>query len=149
LIRYLVDTNVLLRSIQFANPTHPMALNALNVLLAGEDEIYLTAQNLIEFWNVYTRPLDRNGLGRDVAQADAEITRLERIFTILPEIPSIYPQWRQLVLAHQVRGVNVHDTKLVAAMMVHNITHILTFNTADFKRFSSIVVVYPSEIPLK
>jgi predicted nucleic acid-binding protein len=126
-----------------------MALEALNILLAGEDEICLTAQNLIEFWNVCTRPLDRNGLGQDIAQAEAEITKLERIFTILPEIPAIYPQWRQLVFTHQVKGVNVHDTKLVAAMMMHNVTHILTFNIADFKRFSSIVVVHPSEIPFK
>ncbi len=43
-------------------------------------------------------------------------------------------------------GVNVHDARLVAAMLVHGLTHILTFNTPDFRRFSQITVVHPSEI---
>ena len=42
-------------------------------------------------------------------------------------------------------GVNVHDTKLAAAMLVHSVTHLLTFNTADFKRFPEITAVHPSE----
>jgi len=50
-----------------------------------------------------------------------------------------------LVIAHAVMGVNVHDARLVAAMLVHGLTHILTFNTADFRRFSQITVVHPSE----
>jgi predicted nucleic acid-binding protein len=149
LTRYLVDTNVLLRSIQFSSPAHPIAVNALNVLLTGDDDICLAAQNLIELWNVCTRPLDRNGLGLNIAQVDAELTKLESIFTILPEIPTIYAEWRRLVFTYRVMGVNVHDTKLVAAMTVYKISHILTFNTKDFQRFHDIVVVDPSELALK
>jgi predicted nucleic acid-binding protein len=43
-------------------------------------------------------------------------------------------------------GKQVHDTRLVAAMLTHNITHLLTFNVDDFKRFADIVVVDPRSV---
>jgi predicted nucleic acid-binding protein len=45
-----------------------------------------------------------------------------------------------------VSGRQVHDARLVAAMKVHNVTHLLTFNTDDFKRFSEIMVVNPLNV---
>lgn len=43
-------------------------------------------------------------------------------------------------------GVNVHDARLVAAMLVHGLTDILTFNTKDFARYSEITAVHPTAI---
>lgn len=128
---------------------HEEAATALNILLERNDDIWISSQNLIEFWNVCTRPIDRNGLGMTVAQTDAELTRLEGVFEVLPDTPVIYAEWRRLVLAHSVMGVNVHDARLVAVMLVYGLTHILTFNTCDFRRFSEITVVRPSEITLE
>ena len=125
---------------------HSQATGALNILLEGDSQVCLATQNLVEFWNVCTRSLKRNGLGMTVVRTNAELTKLERMFTILSDSPAIYPEWRRLVTVHSVMGVQVHDTRLVAAMLVHGITHILTFNTSDFKRFSEITVVHPSEI---
>lgn len=125
---------------------HAQAAGALNVLLEGNDLVCLTTQNLVEFWNVCTRPLKRNGLGMTVAQADAELNRLEGVFTVLLDSPALYPEWRRLVTKYSVMGVQVHNTRLVAAMLVHKITHILTFNTSDFKRFNEIILVHPSDI---
>ncbi|MEI6442036.1 MAG: hypothetical protein WCO29_02610 [Nostocales cyanobacterium ELA583] len=34
-------------------------------------------------------------------------------------------------------GVNVHDARLVAVILAHGLTHILTFNISDFKRYSN------------
>ena len=125
---------------------HPQAAGAVNTLLESDLEVCLSTQNLIEFWNVCTRPLERNGLGMTVEMTDAELTRLEGVFTVLPDSPAIYAQWRRLVRVHGVMGVKVHDARLVAAMLVHEVTHILTFNTDDFRRFSEITAVHPSEI---
>jgi len=124
----------------------PQSQTALEHLLQDADQVCLASQNLIEFWNVCTRPLDKNGLGMSVQETYAELIRLEGIFSILPDTPYIYPQWKQLVEEHEVKGVNVHDAKLVAVMLVNGISHILTFNTEDFRRFSHITVVNPSEI---
>lgn len=43
-----------------------------------------------------------------------------------------------------VSGKNVHDAKLVAAMNVNGISHVLTFNEADFRRYAGIVIVRPT-----
>ena len=146
---YLVDTNVLLRSIQLASPVHELAVNAVIALLLRDEDLYITPQNLIEFWNVATRPLDKNGLGMTPARADREVQQLERDLLLAPDVPAIYPAWRRLVVTAAVSGVQVHDARLAAVMMAHGISHILTFNGDDFRRFeysAGITVVHPREV---
>ena len=53
---------------------------------------------------------------------------------------------RRLVVAYSVVGVKVHDARLVAAMLVHGVTHLLTLNTNDFTRYSSITAVHPRTV---
>ena len=54
--------------------------------------------------------------------------------------------WRRLVLAHAIRGVQMHDARLVAAMETYNIPQIVTFNVGGFARFSDIEIVHPRNI---
>jgi predicted nucleic acid-binding protein len=65
----------------------------------------------------------------------AEVEKIEATLTLLPDSPAIYPEWRRLVVKHSVQGAKVHDTRLVAAMNVHGVGRILTFNGNDFTRF--------------
>jgi len=58
----------------------------------------------------------------------------------------IYPEWERLVFTYSVKGVQVHDAKLVAAMCVHDLTHILTFNVDDFSRYPEIIAVHPATV---
>jgi len=51
-----------------------------------------------------------------------------------------------LVLTYQVRGAKVHDARLVAAMLAHGLTHILTFNNRDFARYAEVTAVHPQEL---
>lgn len=143
---FLVDTNLLLRSIDLAHPMNTVAIKALTTLRGQGEQLCIIPQNLIEFWNVYTRPLEKNGLGRTPLEAEVEVKQLKTFFLLLSDTAAIYPQWERLVVTHAVRGVNVHDTRLVAAMLVHGLTHILTFNTGDFTRFSEITAVHPTAI---
>jgi predicted nucleic acid-binding protein len=103
-------------------------------------------QNLYEFWVVCTRPLANNGLGKSVAEAAAEVAKLKTIFTLLDDTPAVFPTWEQLVSTHAVLGKNAHDARLVAAMLVHGVTHLLTFNDADFRRFTAITVLIPTSV---
>ena len=145
-MRWLVDTNVLLRSAQTSHPMYGDVARAISTLKTRRDELYVVAQNLIEFWAVATRQLINNGLGLTVAQAEDELTKLKTIFTILPDTADILPKWEHLIVKHQVLGKQAHDARLVAAMEVHNLTHLLTFNDRDFKRFTEITVVNPHDI---
>lgn len=143
---FLVDTNILLRSIDTAHPMNPDAVNAVITLRDRGEQLYIVPQNLIEFWNVCTRPIQRNGLGRTAIEAEAEINRLKQLFPLLLDTEAIYQEWEQLVITYKVIGVNVHDARLVAAMLVHGLTHILTFNIADFARYSQITAVNPPTV---
>src|SRR5208282_5897778 len=128
----LVDTNVLLRRTQPDHPSHAVAVESVARLLATGEPVYFTFQNIAEFWNVATRPAANNGLGFSVALTLGEVGKIEQALTLLPESPAAYGEWKRLVVAHGVIGSKVHDTKLVAAMNVHGVRKILTFNTADF-----------------
>jgi predicted nucleic acid-binding protein len=100
-----------------------------------------TPQNFVEFWNVATRPTERNGFGLAPANADRLLRLVERLFPLLPDSPAVYPEWRRLVVACGVSGVQAHDARIVAAMIVHGVTHILTLNTTDFVRYVTIGIV--------
>lgn len=143
---HLADTNIILRLAEPAHPMHAVALAAVKKLFANGHNFYLIPQNLIEFWSVATRPEDRNGLGLTPEKVDKDVGALESIFTVLPDNASIYPEWRQLVIAHSVSGKQVHDARIAAAMNVHQITNILTFNGDDFKRFPSVTVIDPESL---
>jgi predicted nucleic acid-binding protein len=143
---YLVDTNVLLRSIQQVDPMHADAKRATATLTRQDQQLSIVAQNLIEFWAVATRPAVNNGLALSIDETAQHVAIFKRIFTLLPDTPNIFPEWERLVDQHKVIGRQGHDARLVAAMKVHSVTHLLTFNTDDFKRFSEISVVNPHDI---
>ena len=145
-MRYLVDTNILLRSCQQDHPMYPIAVGAVETLLEQGENLYTAPQNIVEFWNVCTRPLDKNGLGMKPQEADFEIERFTALLPLISDVPEIHQKWHQLVRNYNVKGVNVHDTRLVAVCMVHRLTHILTFNVRDFKRYQEITVVHPDTV---
>ena len=94
---------------------------------------------------MFTRPRERNGFGLSTAEANAQAALLESRFTLLPDNMRIHPAWRELVVSHSVSGVQVHDARLVAAMRVHGISHLLTLNRTDFLRYRDITVVDPAQ----
>jgi len=143
---YLLDTNVWLRAVQPPAPQHAVAVNALTTLLAQGDDVYITTQNIIEFWSVATRSADANGLGWSVAQVQLEVDRVRALFPLLDDTTAILNHWLTLVTTHGVVGRRVHDARLVAVMLAHNLGHVLTFNADDFRRFPEIVVVDPAEV---
>lgn len=139
----LVDTNLLIRTQQPHHPLYTTAGRAISVLRSQNHRLYLVPQILTEFWTVATRPINVNGLGFSTTAARLEIERLEQFFNILHETPAIYPAWKRLVFAHQVSGKLSYDARLVAAMEVHGLASILTFNTSDFSRYKGINAVNP------
>ena len=145
---YLTDTNVLLGFSFPADPRYPVVRAAIRELLANDRQLRTTSQNFAEFWNVSTRPTDRNGFGQTPVEANDLLGDLEMLFPLLPDSPEVYPVWRRLVVRYKVSGVQVHDARLVAAMIVHNVKHILTFNVTDFDRYESerIIAVDPATI---
>jgi predicted nucleic acid-binding protein len=141
----LVDTNVLPRRTQPDHEHHLVAVESVAVLLGKGETLHFTLQNVSEFWNVATRPLESNGLGFSIDLTLSEVEKIERVLTLLPDTPAIYPVSKRLVAQHSVRGAKVHATRLVAAMNVHSVRSLLTFNSDDFVRFG-IEVLRPTSV---
>ena len=138
---YLVDTNVLLRFGWRKDPQHQLVRAAVRKLLQNGHQLATTSQNCVECWNVATRPTANNGLGLNTVKANRLLALIERLFQRHPDTDPIYLAWRKLVVTYGVSGRQVFDARLVAAMQVTGITHILTFNTQDFTRYASIGIV--------
>jgi predicted nucleic acid-binding protein len=143
---YLLDTNILLRLTQDTNPMHGEASGAVRKLVEAKEDLYIIPQNLIEFWAVATRPTDVNGLGLNLEQADREMAKIKRLFIVKLDSPAIFLEWEKLVKTHSVFGRQAHDAKIVAAMVVHRIDTLLTFNIQDFKRYNEIQIANPTEL---
>ncbi|WP_071189866.1 type II toxin-antitoxin system VapC family toxin [Trichormus sp. NMC-1] len=144
--RYILDTNVVMR---FCNPSdvqHHLATEAISRLLAQGDECFLTAQILVEFWAVATRPVEVNGLGWTVEKTRKTIDQVLRRFPLLKESEDIFPNWLNLVTTNKVMGKRTHDVRIVAVMLAYQVTHILTFNPSDFVLTTGIVIVRPQEL---
>jgi predicted nucleic acid-binding protein len=142
-MRVLVDTNILAR---LALPAHALNLTtrqAIESLIEDDAELCVVPQIFYEFWVIATRPAFANGLDMSPANAAAEITKTKGVFTLLSEEPGIFGRWEDLVASHGVLGKKAHDAHIVAAMMNHGVSDILTFNVQDFVRFSVITPISP------
>jgi len=145
-LRYAVDTNVLLRLSHKEHPQHELIATALRRLVARQVELCFTPQNLGEYWNVSTRPRERNGLGLSIEETEAHVASIERRMTLLQEDSRVYVAWRRLLVSQKVRGVQVHDAHVAAVLEVHDVFHLLTFNGPDFKRFTKVSAVHPRDV---
>jgi predicted nucleic acid-binding protein len=98
-VEILVDTNILLRSIEAGHPMHSTARESVRRLVASGKVLGVAAQNLIEFWVVATRPLSANGLGLNIAQANFELSNFRAAYHLLVDTAAIFMQWERLAVA--------------------------------------------------
>jgi PIN domain. len=143
---YLADTNILLRLADTPSLQNPIAARAVAYLFRQRHEVFITAQNIIEFWAVATRPRENNGFGWTCDHARAEVRALREKFPFLLEEPEIFVQWIRLVETIPVIGKRAHDARLVSVLKTHGIDHLLTFNSGDFALFTDISVVDPQAL---
>jgi predicted nucleic acid-binding protein len=143
---YLIDTNILLRLSRQSDSQHMVVKEVLGRLDEQGEELYFALQNITEFWNVCTRPTERNGYGLSIAETNRCVEDIERSMIFLPDNEHVYSIWRRLVIDNHVRGVQVHDARLVAVMQAYGLTRILTLNQPDFSRYLNLQVVHPRQL---
>ena len=146
----LLDTNVLGRMTDSADPQCAAARRAIHASLAKQERVIIVPQNLYEFWAVATRqsgapPAGQNGLGMTPEQASQWLRFFQRRFILLPDREELLANWHALVKTLGITGLRSYDARLVAAMQSYGITRLLTFNTDDFEHFS-ITLVHPASL---
>ena len=141
----LVDSNILIRWVQPGDPVFKLVTASVEQLELSQSVPCYTSQNLGEFWNVLTRPANRNGYGLLPEEADNLARTVEARFLLLHDSLAVHQEWRKMLVDYRVSGVQVHDARLVASMRVHGVKRILTFNTKDFDRVQDIEAVHPQQ----
>jgi len=147
----LVDTNILVRVADPISTDCKATRLALKLLRGGGNLPVIARQSVYEFWAVATRPAGRppmgsNGLGMSANRADQWLDYILRTLTIIDDPKDLMERWRNLVRNYNVTGMKSHDARLVAIMQGYGIADILTFNTADFKRFNGINLIDPRSV---
>jgi predicted nucleic acid-binding protein len=137
----LLDTNLLGRMTDSLDPQCATAREAVHKCFQRGEQLVIVPQTLYEFWAVATRiagapPTGQNGLGMTIDQASQWLDFFQRRFMLLPDRDDLPARWHNLVKTHGIRGFRSHDARLIAAMECYGLTHLLTFNTADFKGFA-------------
>ncbi|MBO0798859.1 MAG: type II toxin-antitoxin system VapC family toxin [Blastocatellia bacterium] len=144
---FLIDTNIFLRLVPKNDPDRQVVVNALRKLRSKKEDLYYTTQVLAEFWTVCTRPVTaRGGYGLTSLETERRARPIERYCKLLTESLATHQEWRRLIMVHSVQGVLIHDARTVSVMNLNGITHILTFDKDDFKRYSNIIALSPVDL---
>lgn len=137
-----IDMNVWVAHSIEDHPFHERAVAALSRLAEREETLCISAQVVREFISVCT--LGRN-LSRPLAWEEVREIVQAMLAEALVLIESEISARRLIDLGshYQVIGKQIHDTNIVATMLAHNTTHLVTLNPDDFKRFTEIEVIVP------
>jgi predicted nucleic acid-binding protein len=140
-----VDTNVLVYSTVSGAPFRLRARRGL-VQLASNSQLYISRQILREYLAAVTRP-QTWGNALTLAEAIADTVIFARRFVVLEDGPQVWDQLMKLSQRFVFGGRQVHDAAIVATMRAHGISHLLTFNDADFRRFADVIELVPLPAP--
>lgn len=133
----VVDTNVLVHASAIGSPHHGRARLALE-RLATDGPVAVTRQILREFLSVTTRPQPW-AKPATVAEALQILEVFQSRFAILEDGPAVWDALVTLGRTVSFGGKQVHDANIVATMLAHGETRLLTFNVADFRRFEIMI----------
>ena len=145
-MNYLVDTNILTRLVEPGHQMFEQTTKAIDLLIDQGSTLHIVPQNLYEFWVVCTRPANVNGLGKTMSEAEAELSRVKFLFSLIHDTPDVLTTWEQLVTSIPVVGKKAHDARLVASMRVHGLSRILTLNAKDFRVYDGIFARTPADV---
>ena len=70
-----------------------------------------------------------------------DVARFAKDFDILEDGPAVAAQLVQLCGAVAVAGRQVHDANIVATMLAHGETRLMTANRSDFQRFQPLIEI--------
>jgi toxin-antitoxin system PIN domain toxin len=133
----MVDTNVWVYLSMSGMAEHAKAKVWVSKLMADGIPLHVSPQILREYMSVTTRiTLFQHPLTPARAAQLAQDILMNA--SLLDETSAVAAQLREPVRRHKVQGKQIHDANIVATMLVHDIKRLVTFNPADFRRYTEI-----------
>jgi predicted nucleic acid-binding protein len=137
-----VDTNVLIYATRLLAAQHAAAQAALARHEDNGSVMWVSPQVLREYLAAVTRP-QATSPALAMTTAIADVQRFRSAFEVAEERPGVLDRLLDLLAVQRGGGRQVHDANIVATMLEHGIRRLLTFNTADFRRFAPIIDIEP------
>jgi predicted nucleic acid-binding protein len=135
-----VDTNVLVYASVQGAPNRDLARAALVRHASSGEPLRISRQVLREFVAVITRP-QTWARAQSCADAAISVAALAQHFDVLEDVPAVWDNLLDLCRRFEFGGRQVHDANIVATMLAHRETRLLTFNVRDFTRFAAVIDV--------
>lgn len=135
-----IDTNVLVYANQAGSTHHAAAVALLTQVEAAGAPLWISGQVLREYLAVVTRQQGRT-VALPMPQAIERVRFFIQLFRLVEDAPSVRAELFNLLSTHPVAGKQVHDANIVATMLANGITHLLTFNVGDFRRFADLITI--------
>ncbi len=133
-----LDTNVLLSATDESRSSHKDAKMILKSASFSGCHFGISGQIIREYLVVATRPVDVNGLGLDTDSAVNNVDEIRKRTVFYGETESVATSLRSLARDHALAGKRIHDANVVATMVAHNISKLITDNGSDFSPFQEI-----------
>lgn len=135
-----IDTNILIYANVATAPFHDQALNAIKAAHQAGRHLWISRQVIREFIAARTRP-QTFGQPSTAEQIIERVRYLEERFQVADDTSAVTSQLVKLMGDFQIGGKQVHDANIVATMLAYGVPSVLTHNTADFKRFNSVIEI--------
>jgi predicted nucleic acid-binding protein len=137
---WFVDTNILIYAVDPTSPWNAGAMAGLASATQKGISLCVSPQVLREFLAVATRPKS-NGDQPPLAPVMENLRRFMRAFRVLSEDEAVVAELLRLLDRIPARGKQIHDANIIATMVAHGVSTLLTHNRADFKRYAKMIEI--------
>jgi len=126
--------NVLVMSRIPGAPDHDAARGSLERAFRSQEPLRISRQVIREYLSVVTRS-QTWPVAMTRAEALDDVDRMIGSFEVLEDGPAVTESLVALCRDVDVGGRQIHDANIVATMLTHGERRLLTFNTADYRRY--------------
>lgn len=140
-----VDTNVLIHTTVAQSPLFKTAQEKITQIRREGKELWISRQILREYLAALSRPQSLLSLSKPIPASTlvAEIKHLQTQYRIAEDNNVVTEELLTLITRFPIGGKQVHDANIVATMIAYGIRELLTENTSDFNRFTSLIDITP------
>ena len=104
--------------------------------------LWISCQVIREYISVVTRP-HAVSFPIPPEMAIKDVNNFLKDFRMADENKLVTSKLLKLIKKYKIYGKQIHDTNIVATMLVNGIPNLLTFNKDDFKQFKEIIMLNP------
>jgi len=133
-----VDTNVLLRATHADADMHIQAARLLKQARRNYHELWVSRQVIREYLVNTLRP-GILSIPLSASEAAVRVSRLRVLFSVADDTDDVTTQLLSLLQRFPGGGKQVHDTNIIATMLVNKIDTLVTADIEDMKRFSTLI----------